>query len=218
MESTSCPTNKKPFASREDATQWEEQNRLKYPNNVRQYAYACEECSAYHLSSMPHSSVPSSSHKLASVMSDRVKSPNRKRLTSEQITDMVSMGRNGTPRAKLAEMFGVSSQTVEYHLSKHTNGVSRGLGFPPDLDSIRTQMANLQRQMEELQAKERRLREYKEVKLLPCWEGKGLLIQHESNRLALKLEDAGTLAEKLIDFLGEQKNNTVPVEAGAQPI
>jgi hypothetical protein len=70
---------------------------------------------------------------------------------------------------------------------------------PKSLDAIATKKKLLEAQLKALQ--EQRLIEAKALKLIPCFDGKGVLIKKEGNQMAPLLEDAQELVEKLTDFL-----------------
>ena len=55
--------------------------------------------------------------------------------------------------------------------------------------------------MKALQEQEQRLIEAKALKLIPCFDGKGVPIKKEGSQMALMLEDASELAEKLVNYL-----------------
>jgi hypothetical protein len=48
--------------------------------------------------------------------------------------------------------------------------------------------------------------EAKALKLSYCWNGSGVLVKKEQNQMALLLEDAQELAEKLTDFLTKPRS------------
>jgi hypothetical protein len=52
-----------------------------------------------------------------------------------------------------------------------------------------------------LEEQEQRLIEAKALKLIPCFEGKGVLIKKEGSQIGLHLEDARELVEKLSEYL-----------------
>lgn len=69
------------------------------------------------------------------------------------------------------------------------------------LDTIAAKRKFLEEQLKALQAEEQKIFEAKMLKLSPCFDGKGVLIKKEQNQMALLLEDARELVEKLVDYL-----------------
>jgi len=77
---------------------------------------------------------------------------------------------------------------------------------PATLDVIDAQEKALQAQLQKLAADKQRLLDLKALKILPCWDGAGVLIKKENERMALRLDDARELVEKLTDFLASDRD------------
>ncbi|HXY08020.1 MAG TPA: hypothetical protein VEI52_09230 [Terriglobales bacterium] len=72
---------------------------------------------------------------------------------------------------------------------------------PQSLDAIATKKKLLETQLKALQEQEKRLIEAKALKLIPCFDSKGVLIKKEGSQIGLHLDDARELVEKLIEYL-----------------
>jgi hypothetical protein len=72
--------------------------------------------------------------------------------------------------------------------------------IPATVESLEQEEVDLKRRLENLAAKKAALIEARALKLRLCQDGR-LLIQKESEHMAIKLEDVPELAEKLMDFV-----------------
>jgi len=105
--------------------------------------------------------------------------------------------------AKLfAARFNISETAGYQAVYNYNHSVSSQVAAAPkSLDAIAAKKKSLEAQLKALQEQEQRLIEAKALKLIPCYDGKGVLIKKEGNQMALLLEDAQELVEKLTDFL-----------------
>jgi hypothetical protein len=105
--------------------------------------------------------------------------------------------------AKLfAARFNISEAAGYQAVYNYNHSVdSQVPAVPKSLDAIATKKKSLEAQLKALQEQEQRLIEAKALKLIPCYDGKGVLIKKEGSQMALLLEDAQELVEKLTDFL-----------------
>jgi hypothetical protein len=208
---SNCPSQKKVFLSETEAIVWEQQNRAKY-NTPKQYAYKCEDCPKWHLTSKMPGSVgiasASSSLGRAALMAPPFRK-GRGRPSAAEIQDrrakVAHLHSEGKAYAEIARSLGWNEQTIanDLHVIKHgsTLKVTKPTSKPLTLDLIASQKQALEAQLKVLAAEEQRLIEAKALKTMLCWDGKGILIQKEGNRLALSLEDCVRLVGKLGDLL-----------------
>ncbi len=218
-----CPKKKKCFSSKQEAVAWEETNRQKYPNIAKQHAYLCEDCPSWHLSAMPPESFGLARSSVRPIEPETIKLSGRRRCTLEEIEHRyrvigAAMDENpGLSRAQLAAKIcgplGISEVNAYQFLRSHEEQLS-ARGLPIDaqygrrhrristsLETISQKRSTLEAQLAALNREEQRLIEAKALKLTPCWEGNGVLIQKEGSSLGLTLDDAKELAEKLMEYL-----------------
>jgi transposase len=138
-------SGKKSFVTEAQGTAWEEGNRFKYPNNVKQYAYACEDCSAYHLTA--HQPGDQS---LQSPLGKAV-------IDTVDDAELYRLRQTGLSAKQIAERFGISEQTVyarthKYRLENNLV-ITRPARQPVTLNQVTEKKSDLQQQVEELQRK-----------------------------------------------------------------
>ncbi len=197
-----CPTKKKCFVSREAAEKIEEENHLKYPEQVRQYVYACEDCDNWHLTTQSPESraLRSSLRPIESVQ------PTCGRDKREEVRKLKLQG---VSLPKIAEQTGVPYQTVRnwcVDAGLHTVTVQKARGeikAASTVESLSQEEQALEAQLRELQAKKQRLIEESALKLVPCFDGTGVVIKKQIQTLSLSFADANELVEKLMDYLSE---------------
>ena len=76
------------------------------------------------------------------------------------------------------------------------------------LDEVAEAKKKLIAELERVTQTERQLIERKALKLLSCWNGAGILIEKEGNRLALALPDCKELVEKLAAMLADANSQS----------
>lgn len=208
-----CPSKKKCFATREEAEIFEANNRAKYPGQPRQYVYACEDCPDWHLSSQdPATFAMSASRTNSSLSNLEAKMPAKThgRLNLEdraqRIRDVEKL-RSAYPHARVSELaeklapsWGISVDSTYGWIYNHLNPQTEKPS-PVNLDTIAAKRKFLEEQLKSLIAEEQKLIELKALKLMFCWDGKGVLIKKENSQIALSLEDAQELVGKLTEFL-----------------
>lgn len=211
-----CPSKKKYFHSREEAETWQKQNEQKYPNTVHQNAYACEQCDGFHLSTLDPAAFSIGRSSLAMAESKAPAYKRGGRLSEEdrnrRISDVENLRRKN-PLMKVTQMarelctgWGVNENVAYAWIYGYINP-EKSISQPKveTLDTIAAKRRFLEEQLKALQTEEQRLLDEKKFKLLPCWDGRGVLIKKEQNQMALLLEDAYELADKLVDYLASQK-------------
>ena len=220
FRATSCPVltqngrPKKAFDSEEEATQWEANNRAKWPGQQEQYAYKCDSCPYWHLTSKAGRYTPqlSSSEKIGliakAIPDDATTSRRTKKLDGDEIRRLHR--EEGLSCADLARRYKVTDAAISYHL--HPDRLPK-TGRPPaprvslSLSSIENKKAELQLELQRLEAEETRLRELKALKVAFCWDGSGIVIEKETNKLALPISDAQTLIDKITELLTQPEAN-----------
>jgi hypothetical protein len=114
----------------------------------------------------------------------------------------------GKKRNQIAAEMGCTYQTVCAVLRRFDDpakaaGRTQRIQGVSTLDEVAEAKKNLIAELERLTQTERQLIERKALKLLSCWNGAGILIEKEGNRLALALPDCKELVEKLAAMLAE---------------
>jgi len=102
-------------------------------------------------------------------------------------------------RKEIAEQLNISYQSVCAHLRD-----DKPKKFSPPvvtLESIADKEKRLEAELQKVKQEKQRLIDLKALKVVPCWEGKGILISKEGSQLALSLNDCKDLMNKLEDIL-----------------
>lgn len=111
-----------------------------------------------------------------------------------------------------SKQWGVKENAAYQFLYNHLDRIKsggefvRGQGEPvatESLETIASRRKSLEEKLKKLEDKEQKILEAKELKLSPCLDGKGVLIKKEQNQIALLLEDAKQLVQKLTVYLAE---------------
>jgi hypothetical protein len=199
-----CPTKKKFFISESEAVDFEAQSREKH-NLAKQYTYKCEDCIGWHLTSIP----PDAYTLAKSRIYEGSKAPATERLTGtskgERNQRMLDLYTAGKERRQIAEEMGCAYQTVCAVLRSFDNHPAKAAAKSQSLstlDEVAEEKKRLLAELEKVNQTERQLIERKALKVLPCWDSTGILIEKEGNRLALALPDCKELVEKLVAILG----------------
>jgi hypothetical protein len=209
----SCSTKKRFFISQSEAVQFEAQNRKTY-NFAKQFAYKCESCIGWHLTSIP----PDAYTLAKSHIYEGSKASAIQRLTGTSKRDrdqkMLDLYTAGKKRHQIAEETGYTYQTVCAILRSFDDHSARAAAKSQSLstlDEIAEKKKTLLAELDRLTQTERQIIERKALKLLPCRDGAAILIEKEGNRLALALPDCKELVEKLAAMLAEGQPLDVPV-------
>lgn len=220
FRATSCPVltqngrHKKAFDSQEEAAQWEATNRAKWPGQQEQYAYKCDCCPYWHLTSKAgrYTSQLSSSEKIGliakAIPDGAITTKRTKKLDGDEIRRLHR--EEGLSCADLARRYKVTDAAISYHL--HPDRLPK-IGRSPaprvsvSLSSIESKKAELQRELQRLETEEARLLELKALKVAFCWDGRGVVIEKETNKLALPISDAQTLVDKITELLTQPEAN-----------
>jgi hypothetical protein len=204
-----CPSGKKAFASKGEAECWEVENRQKYPESAKQFAYACNECRSWHLTSMQPDAfgMAKSRQQIApeAMLRNGNATPSRKpkqrypeslkleafRLRDSGLSYKEIAARLDVAYFNLKPWFSNSELIAKYEKTK----------VPKTVEEFNSEEKRLEKQLDEIRAKKQATIEAKRLKLSPCWDGKGVLIKKEGNQFALLLADAEDLVLQLGDYL-----------------
>ncbi len=205
----SCPSNKKAHATEAEAIQFEIRNRQIYPEQERQYPYACDQCTAYHLTS-----TPPGDKTLARVNYEEAALYNvtkTRRTPEEQIElqrRVIEMTQQGLPAKLIAERLDIDQATVyKLRAGKSLGGLRNTVeGIEAKQLSLKEQMAAIQAQID---AEEQRKKMIIELRQLRCqWHEdeageRMLVITQDQNRFTLVADDALKLFDLLQERLAE---------------
>jgi hypothetical protein len=207
-----CVSKKKFFISEGEAVQFETQNREKY-NLAKQFAYKCESCVGWHLTAMPpdaYTLAKSPIYESSNALATERLTGTSKRERDQKMLDLYTAGKK---RHQIAEEMGCTYQTVcavlrSFDHPATTAGRTHRIQGLSTLDEVAERKKTLLAELERVTQTERQLIERKALKLLPCWEGAGILIEKEGNRLALALPDCKELVEKLAAMLADANSQS----------
>jgi predicted transcriptional regulator len=128
-------TGKRSFTTKLEAEQFEGENRIRFGE---QYAYKCEQCPAYHLTSKPRDAVAIGQSNLkrleplASAEASPKSSANR-RGRGETEAEVKKLWEQGLSDAEIASQLGISSTAVVYHRKKFGAANKQGERTSPRL-------------------------------------------------------------------------------------
>jgi transposase-like protein len=189
----------------------------KYPEQMPQRPYRCEEGGVWHLTTKPVAGVVHTPGALSfNVRLDAA-------AKTAQAAGVTRRERTNYPEETKAEAFrlrarGMSHADIAAKLGvKDRQTIANWLNYPPlmarygngratvvSVEQIETEEQLLERKLAELRTKKQALIDAKALKFLPCTVGvnePGVLIKKEGNTLALSIEDAETLVVRLDDYL-----------------
>jgi hypothetical protein len=183
----------------------------KHPNQPPQFPYQCNE-GVWHLTSKPRQFVvnaPASLrlntrlHAAAKTAEaaglqkrQRVHQPESVKLEAFKLRDQGFSHKQiadnlETNPANISNWFRDPELKAKYEKSK----------VPTSIEQFESEEEKLERQLADLRAKKEAAIEAKKWKLVPCWEGKGVLLKKESNQMGVLLSDAEELIVVLDDYL-----------------
>ena len=96
-----------------------------------------------------------------------------------------------TNPANISNWFRDADLKAKYEKSK----------VPTSIEQFESEEQKLERQLVDLRSKKQAAIEAKQWKLVPCWDGKGVLLKKEGNQMGVMLEDADELIVVLDDYL-----------------
>lgn len=205
---TATPCTKKYFGSEQDAVSFEKSNRVK--NGFQeQFAYKCENCSGWHLSSVQQSKQSDVSQVNYSRMGVAIPQRRTRRSEAEREAlraEILRLRGNGLAPKEIAAKLGEEMSNVYFYLrdpaAKHTSHAPI-----VDLDSIQSEEEKLEAQLNALRSKKQQFIELKKLKV--NWytnngsvtPGKVIEVRKEGERMVMTVETATELIEKLTDLL-----------------
>jgi transposase-like protein len=191
----------------------------KYPEQMPQRPYRCDEGGVWHLTTKPVAGVVYSPGALSvnvrlgaaaknAEAAGATQKQTRKHYPEETRAEAFRLRAQGLPHADIALRLGVlDRQTVSNWLNnpayKQRYGNGRSV-TSTTVEQIESEEQALERKLAELKTKKQALIDAKALKFLPCTVGvntPGVLIKKEGNTLALSIEDAETLVVRLDDYL-----------------
>jgi hypothetical protein len=198
-----CPkTGKRSFPTRNDAEAFAAELEDKYPQQVQQYAYACEDCPEWHLSAYPPEAYATVMTHWPSTSSTK---DGRAGKYADRKDDIAKLYREGNDFQGIAAKTGVPYQAVRYYcieLGLHEPAPRNVTPKPAALTSIEdlsNEECSLKDRLREVQLRKQRLIEAKMLRIEVV--NSSVLIKKEGNVLQVTLEDAEDLVAKLIDHL-----------------
>ncbi len=214
-----CLTGKKPFASKQEAEQFEADNRERFPKQSQQYAYKCESCPAYHLTAKPRDAYAIGRTNLKRLeglaMDNAVGTTTTKRKArGETEAEVKRFWEQGLSDTEIASQLGISNAAVCYHRKKFGAAISRAEGNsrqrqpkpPLTLSEYDEQKRLLE---EEYQAKligleqhKQRLEEASRLIVSECQEGRAVFIRFGHNeRMAVPKDKVAELTDRLMQWV-----------------
>ena len=193
IELPKCPKHgKKSFLTEAAAVDFEEKATLQY-NNLQQYAYACEDCNAWHLTTTPPGVNSMAKSHLGQL-------PLPSDVSGEELHRLKDSGLNAKD---LAARFGLTEQTVYNRIAKHRMRA----GVPSTvkrqavtLEQVSLKRIELQRQLEESQRElqsmeqvEQRLREEQRMKYEVTADTITIRKKHE--QITITMQELSTLVD-----------------------
>jgi len=193
LHEAKCVSKKKPFATEEDAVAFEKRSREtnQFP---RQWAYKCDDCPDWHLTSTAPGAPTIARTNYAAIANSAARVPHGE--TKAKVKELFN---RGVTRTQIAEQLNISYQSVCAHLREDKSKESS----PPvvTLENLAVKEKQLEAELQRVQQERQRLIELRALKVVLCWEGKGILISKEGDRLALSLDDCTDLVTKLEEIL-----------------
>jgi transposase-like protein len=212
----SCVNKKNGFPKQWYKTQAEADDAAKrindkYPDQDPQYPYQCEQADVWHLTSRQPGDIGSSvCSKLARGMRDReaagITKRTRRSYPDSLKQDAVNLRAKGLTFAEIADQLDVGGESGGGNLIAKwvRDGALRPIPAPATVKQFETEEQILEKKLAEIRAKKQAAIEAKQWKLTPCWDGKGVLLSKEGNKLGVLLEDAEELIILLDDYLKER--------------
>lgn len=183
----------------------------KHPDQPPQSPYYCEEGKVWHLTSKPRGEQFNAVGRTRNVRlidaakvaeaagvqkRQRVRYPEAIKLEAFKLRDQ-GLAHNQiaeeleTSTTNISNWFRDPDLKIKFEKSK----------VPTSIEQIESEEQKLERQLADLRAKKQAAIEAKQWKLVPCWDGKGVLLKKEGNQMGVLLEDAEELIVLLDDYI-----------------
>jgi len=216
---STCISKKKQFVSKPEADNFVEHLITKYPDQTRQYSYACEDCDKWHLSTKSpeafalqtarvepnnifSTSVPGLGYKYAHLQS--------------KIRDLyhAGNGRHGVI-ADIARELDIPYTLIHTFLmstgvhktNPHRVESAKVRWSAGSIEGLTAEEEALESKLREIQAKKQALIDAKALKITNTVDNNGVIIRKEGNTLVLSFEDAHDLVAKLTAYLTINKRS-----------
>ena len=198
-----CPkTGKRSFPTKDAAETFAAELKHKYPEQVPQHAYACEDCPAWHLSALsPEAYATAKTRWPSAPPAD----DGRAGKYDDQKDEIVRLFRQGNDFQDIAAKTGLPYASVRYYCialglyTPNSRNVTVKPAVPIFIEDLDKEEASLEERLREVRQHKQKLLEAKILRI----EGvnSGVLIKKEGNALQLTYADAEDLVAKLIDHL-----------------
>jgi predicted transcriptional regulator len=212
-----CPRGKKPFGSREEAEQFEAENRKRFPNQGTQYAYECPDCPAFHLTSKPPEAYAMGQSNLkrleALATDDSVKASAKQRPRGETEASVRRLWEHGMSDSSIASQLGITPAAVAYHRKKFASEnnktvsvSSRQLKSPLTLSELEERKLKLEREYQaellRIEEQKQRLAQASKLTVCECQDGKALFIKFgHDERMSVPKDKVQELTNCLMDWV-----------------
>jgi hypothetical protein len=208
---TACPTEKACYRSKQEAEKSAQEMQARHPHEAKQYAYPCDECPNWHLTSMQPDAFGMGKSRQQIAPESMLRNGNaskggrpkgyRTRTEAEKL-EAFKLQAQKMKIAVIAEKLGISYPTASNWLGDPALKAKYEASLvPKSLEDFQSEEQKLERQLADIRSKKAAAIEAKQFKFLPCWEGKGVLIKKEGNHVAFTLADAEELVIRLDDYL-----------------
>lgn len=192
-----CKTQKKYFATEQDAVSFEAKNRATY-GGVRQYAYVCEECDSYHLSALPPDARAVTNYSKIENSRSTGDVGKWRRITEQDKQQIIGLRKRGLTFAEIAERVGTSTATVSKHLKQYEDAAKFR---PATIDSLSSEEKQLEEKLQRLRQEKLRLVELNAVKVAKPADGQ-VSIRKGTQFMTVSSDDALEVIVKLNEVLG----------------
>ncbi len=209
-----CTHGKKPFLSREEAEQFEDANRKRFPNRGKQYAYKAPDCPFFHLSSKPPDAYAigeSNLKRLETLATGAVvQTAAHRGKRGETESDVKRLWQEGKSDREIVTELGVSDTSVYYHRKKF--GAANSVGrkslrqLPQSLSDVAQRKLALEEEfkanLQRLEQQEQRLAEANKLVVSECQEGRALFIKFGYHQqMMVPKEKVEELTERLMQWV-----------------
>lgn len=193
-----CRSQKKPFATEQEAVSFEAKRRATY-GGTSQYAYLCEDCDSYHLSSLPPGAGNVTNYKrIENGRPAAAAFEKRRRVTDDDVRQMVALRKQGLDDTRIAERLEFSETTVSKHLKRQTEAPKLQ---QPTVNSLSSEEKHLEAKLNRVREEKQRLIELNAVKVAKLVDDQ-VSIRRGLQSILLSVDDALDVTIKLTEVLG----------------
>ena len=188
-----------------------------HPNQLPQFPYRCPESAVWHLSSKPREfvvnapgslSVNTRLHAAAKTAEAAGEQKRQRTFHPESLKlEAFKLRDEGFPNKQIAEKLETSVANISnWFRDPDLKAKYDKSKVPTSIEQFESEEQKLERQLADIRAKKQTAIDAKKWKLVPCWEGKGVLLKKEGNQMGVLLEDAEELIILLDDYLKGLRN------------